>query len=74
MTATFCPGCGAQIPDETRFCAGRGAARPGAIPTAPPADPPHGTPRDRDAGAPVQTWMSGFWPFKSSKFAFGFDG
>ena len=66
MTATFCPGCGAQIPDDARLCAGCGAARPGTSPMAPPADPPHGTTRDRDAGDPVQTWTSGFWPFKST--------
>ena len=66
MTATSCTGCGAQIPDDARFCAGCGAARPGANPMGSPADPPHGTPRDRDAGAPVQTWTSGFWPFKAT--------
>lgn len=33
---------------------------------APPADPPRGTARDRDAGAPVKTWTSGFWPFKAT--------
>ena len=28
MSATFCPGCGARIPDEAQFCARSTAASP----------------------------------------------
>ena len=55
-TTTFCPHCGAEVPNGAQFCprCGKAVAVPAAIPVAPPAPAPAPAPRPvQPSSAPV---------------------